>query len=268
MAIIIGDIHGEIEKARAFLEYEPEKEHVALGDFVDNIKKGITLKDELACLDLLLNSDAVLLWGNHDLVYTPESPWSCMSDHMLTLAEVDYYAGYSEYLKERFKENGDIFVRDVFTDRFLKHRYRIKAAHAVDGWLCTHAGVSPGIADIIPAEVISAGSSEIATWLNDEFQREMSVPVPLTCDGRPQRYGYGPLFQIDYCRFGSDPFGGIFWFDSIREKTNPSPLVGRQIFGHTPVSLPQIGDHWINLNNQEGGLFVYDTEKDCLVNVG
>ncbi len=30
MAIIIGDIHGDIEKAEVFLEFEPEKEHVAL----------------------------------------------------------------------------------------------------------------------------------------------------------------------------------------------------------------------------------------------
>ncbi|OGU15467.1 MAG: hypothetical protein A2076_19005 [Geobacteraceae bacterium GWC2_53_11] len=120
MAIIIGDIHGDIEKAKAFLDYEQDKEHVALGDYVDNVKKGITLNDELACLDLLLNSDAVLLWGNHDLAYTPENPWSCMSNHMLTLAEVDHYSGYSQYLKDRFNQNGDVFIRDVFTDRFTR----------------------------------------------------------------------------------------------------------------------------------------------------
>lgn len=252
MAIIIGDIHAEIEKARAFLEYEPEKEHVALGDLVDNLKKGISLKDELACLDLLLKSDALLLWGNHDLVYTPESPWSCMSNHMLTLAEVDYYAGYSEYLQDRFKQNGDISVQDVFTDRFLPHRNRMKAAYAVDGWLCTHAGVSPGVAAIIPADVISAGSSAIASWLNNEFRREMLLQE------------HGPLFHIDISRFGSDEFGGIFWFDPLREG-EPSPLVGRQIFGHTPVQSPTLGANWVNLNNYDGEIWAYDTQINRLV---
>lgn len=263
MAIIIGDIHGDIEKARAFLGYEPQKQHIALGDLVDNVKKGITFKDEFACLDLLLNSNAILIWGNHDLAYTPESPWDCMSNHSLSLAEVEQYANQSDYLKGRFKENGNIFVRDVFTDRFLPHRDRMKAAYAVDGWLCTHAGVSPGIADIIPAEVISAGSTAISVWLNEEFHREMLIQVH-----EADHYGYGPLFQIDVSRFGPDPFGGIFWFDPVRENMNPSPHVGRQIFGHTPVSLPVIGDGWVNMNNQEYGFWVYDTEKDFQVNIG
>lgn len=30
----------------------------------------ITLKDELECLELILGSDAILIWGNHDLAYT------------------------------------------------------------------------------------------------------------------------------------------------------------------------------------------------------
>jgi len=69
MAIIISDIHGDIEKARAFLAYRPEAEHIVLGDLVDNVRKGITLDDELACLDLLFSSNTKTLWGNHDLAY-------------------------------------------------------------------------------------------------------------------------------------------------------------------------------------------------------
>lgn len=267
MAIIIGDIHGDIKKARAFLEYEPEKEHVALGDYVDSPKEDITLDEELACLDLLLASNAVLLWGNHDLIYTPEYPWRSMSNHSLTQTEVVRYADHSYYLRERFKENGDIFVRDVFTDRFLPHRARMKAAYSVDGWLCTHAGVSPDIAGIIPPEVLSAGSSEIVAWLNEEFQRELRVPRPLYSEG-PQRYGYGPLFKVHLSRGGFDSFGGIFWFDMFGEMTDPSPLVGRQIFGHFPVQEPEIGEQWVNLNSIGDGIWIFDTEKDCLVNIG
>lgn len=268
MAIIIGDIHGDIVKAKTFLEYDPEKEHVALGDYVDNIKTGITLNDELACLDLLLASDAVLLWGNHDVAYTTERPWRGATGHSLTQKEVSSLADYSDYLRECYEEEGDIFVRNVITDRFLPHRNRIKAAHAVEGWLCTHAGVSPGIVDIIPADLITAGSTEIAAWLNEEFEREMRVEVPVRYDGHPQRYGSGPLFKVASSRGGCDKFGGIFWFDPKREMTAPSPLVGRQIFGHTPVPYPEIGAHWVNLDNSEEGIWVYDTEKDDLMNIG
>lgn len=267
MAIVIADIHGDIVKAKAFLEYKPDKEHVALGDYVDNIKKGITLNDELNCLDLLLASDAVLLWGNHDIAYTPKYPWRSQSNHMLTIAEDDYFAGYSDYLREQYKKHGDIFVRDVLVDRLLPHNERMKAAYSVDGWLCTHAGVSPGIANIIPTEVISAGSFEIAAWLNAEFQLERYVRVPIACGDYTERYGYGPLFQIDLSRFGPDPFGGIFWFDPIREKTDPSPLVGRQIFGHTSVPEPIATAHWVNLNNYNEGIWIYDTELNCLVDI-
>jgi hypothetical protein len=35
MAIVVGDIHGDVEKVQVFLCYKPEVEHVALGDYLD-----------------------------------------------------------------------------------------------------------------------------------------------------------------------------------------------------------------------------------------
>jgi hypothetical protein len=69
MAIIIGDIHGDFPMTRAYLDYKPEVEHVSLGDIVDSRDTKVTADEELASLDLLLASDAVLLWGNHVLAY-------------------------------------------------------------------------------------------------------------------------------------------------------------------------------------------------------
>lgn len=267
MAIIIGDIHGDIEKAKAFLAHKPDKEHVCLGDLIDNIKKGITLNDELACLDLLLSSNTVLLWGNHDIAYTLESPWPSMTNHTLTTADIEYYADYSDFLKGVYEKIGELTVRDIFIDRLLPHIERFQAAYSVDGWLCTHAGVAPGIANIVPTEVLTAGSLKIAEWLNEEFQRERYVPAP-PHNTPPEHYGYGPLFQIDICRFGPDQFGGVFWFDPAREKSEPSPLVGRQIFGHTPVPYPELGAHWVNMNHYNEGIWIYDTDINCLVNIG
>jgi len=36
MAIIVGDIHGDREKAQAFLAYRPDALHVALSDYLDS----------------------------------------------------------------------------------------------------------------------------------------------------------------------------------------------------------------------------------------
>ncbi|KAA0894255.1 hypothetical protein [Oryzomonas rubra] len=69
MAIVIGDIHGDLPMAQAFLHYKLETEHVALGDFVDSRDPQVTFDQKLACLDLLLGSGAELLWGNHYLAY-------------------------------------------------------------------------------------------------------------------------------------------------------------------------------------------------------
>ena len=129
------------------------------------------------------------------------------------------------------------------------------AAYAADAWLCTHAGVSPGVAQVIPAEVLALGSGSIAGWLNEEFTRELKMFA-------------GPLFQRPICRGGADKFGGIFWFDPFSEMADPSPLVGRQIFGHTPVPAPDMCEAWINLNCFEGEeIWVYNTEKQELADL-
>ena len=266
MSIIIGDIHGDNDKTNAFLGYKPQIEHIFLGDLVDSRKQGVTLRDELDCLELIFSSEAVILWGNHDLSYIIEEPWGDFGKHLLTSDEYPFYAGQSEYLAKMYEENGNLVARDVLADRYQYQRKRMKAAYSVDGWLLTHAGVAPGIADIIPPDVIIAGSSSIAAFLIKEFRRELRTPVPLP-DECP-RYGYGPLFQIHSCRHGNDRFGGIFWFDPFGEITDPSPLVGRQIFGHTPVPYPDIGTHWINLNTFEKGIWVFDTEENCLIDLG
>jgi predicted MPP superfamily phosphohydrolase len=133
MAIIIGDLHGDLAMARAFLKYRPTDTHVALGDLVDSRAKS-DLDEEMACLDLLLNSPSVLIWGNHDLAYLPEQPWSC------------------------FGRFGEMAHRE----QYQAHRDRFVAAVAVDGWLLSHGGVSPRLAKLMPTEVLAGGAERIA----------------------------------------------------------------------------------------------------------
>jgi predicted phosphodiesterase len=267
MAIVIGDIHGDIRKVRAFLSYRPTEEHIFLGDLVDSRQDGVTLDDELECLDLILATESTVLWGNHDLTYTQEKPWRCLTKHYIRIADIEKYLSNNDYLRSLYEEDGDLFVRHVFQSRFEKQKHRIKAAYALDGWLFTHAGISPGIAKIIPQEIIESKDQEkIAAWLNEEFLRELSIPIDLTGEG-VQRYGNGPLFNVAYCRGGSDYFGGIFWFDEEAEQIDPSPLAGKQIFGHSPVSRPERRLNWINMNSVGEGIWVFDTKLDQLIDI-
>jgi hypothetical protein len=238
MAVIISDIHGSIIKVQKFLAYEPQEQHICLGDIVDSRGRNkLTMEEELACLDLLLNSPTILLWGNHDLAYLPERPWRC-------------YGNFGEM---------------AFRDRYQTARSKFSAACAADGWLCTHAGVSPKLAKLIPASVIAGGAESIAEWLCVEFERELIVPDPDVLRGEP-RYGKGPLFQIPVCRGGHHEYGGIFWHDAGGEQRLPSLLV-RQVFGHSPDVEPVRGDTWINLDTYDGEAWIYNTKTDAIVSL-
>lgn len=233
MAIIISDIHGDINKAKAFLAYKPETEHVILGDLMDSREYGISLDDELECLELILTSDAVLLWGNHDLAYTDKPCW-------------EPYA--------RFKG-----TYSPVSELIIPHQHRFKAAHAVNGWLCTHAGVSTRLSKNLPSIPLDSGDPEvIAKWINAEFQQHRLIPGKIV--GRYQYYGVGPLFAIHWSRGGDDQYGGIFWYDPQRELTKPDMRI-KQLFGHTPVPGPLKRDEWNNINI-EGGCWVFDAEED------
>ncbi|WP_085811951.1 metallophosphoesterase [Geoanaerobacter pelophilus] len=244
MAIITTDIHGKPAVAKAFLSFRHTELHICLGDLVDSRKRPPCFEEEAECLDILLQSDSILLWGNHDLAYLPERPWKC------------------------FGNFGEI----AFREQFDAARNRLLAAYSFDGWLCTHAGVSPRVERLLAKEVRTNDQEAVAAWLNTEFKREIRNRLPLH-DPNELRYGHGPLFRIPVCRGGTDEFGGIFWFDALGEQTQPSPVVGRQIFGHTPVPYPERGTSmdfaggpavsWINLNAIEGH-WVYDTQYDEL----
>lgn len=236
MAIIISDIHGDIKKARTFLEYRPDIEHVILGDLVDSYNYGTTLQGELECLELILKSDAVLLWGNHDLAYTDKPCWK----------------GFS-----RFPD-----ALPVISKQLIPHADRFKAAYAVDGWLCTHAGVSNTLAKVLPDMPLDTGDPEaVADWLNEQFLHQRQIQKN-TIDRQPY-YGTGPLFARHLSRGGDDQYGGIFWYDPHWELAKPDQRVN-QLFGHTPVPGPMKREEWNNINIA-CGCWVFDTADDSFV---
>jgi len=112
MAIICGDIHGNVEKVQAFLAYRPDQEHIALGDYLDSFYE--PQGRQLQALQLLLDSKAVLLFGNHDLHYLKIPPFICTG----------------------FQHNKEKPLQEIIE----ANKHRFLAAIAVDGWLLTHAG--------------------------------------------------------------------------------------------------------------------------------
>jgi hypothetical protein len=237
MAIIIGDIHGNLRKARAFLSYAPEETHVALGDFTDG--RGPCLQEQIQCLELMIQSNSIMLWGNHDLQYLTHCPWVC--------------SPFSEKRAETFRNRFDEAKRN---DRFI-------AAYAIDGWLCTHAGVAPELAENIPNEYRNCVDT-VACWLNLEFERGITLQNR-DAYGR-YRYGVGPLFNCAVTRGGDHPFGGIFLFDCFHEGVLPSSI-GKQLFGHIPRSQPEgvPGQWWALDVSQE--CWIFDTSQDKPVRI-
>lgn len=116
MAIVVGDIHGDIEKAQAFLAYRPDALHVALGDYLDSFT--VPFLQQVECLNLLMDSEAVLLLGNHECHYLRKPLF--------------HFAGYQLDHAAEFQ--------DILEYNLL----RFKAAYSFDGWLLTHAGLHQG----------------------------------------------------------------------------------------------------------------------------
>jgi len=269
MAIIIGDIHGDLPMAKAFLAYKPEAEHVSLGDIVDSRDPLTPFAAELACLDLSLDSDCVLVWGNHDLAYTWERPWGDFTRHLFVKdSEVPRWVDGNEYLTRLYSENeyGKLYYRNIFESRYAVARQKgqIKAAHAAGGWLCTHAGVSTALTAALPSAPWGSGDpSVIASWICEEFEREFALSRDLYHDPPLDLYGVGPLFNIARSRAGDDPFGGIFWYDSRLEGLAPDPRF-KQIFGHTMVEGPMRKGNHINIHIEDGW-WVFDTDTEGFV---
>jgi len=143
VAIIVGDIHGNVEKVERFLLHRPDQPHVALGDYVDSFTE--SFESQLKVVQLLTDSNATLLWGNHDLYYLSRAPWRS--------------SGYQQNHAPQFR---------VIFDELLQSR-RLVAAHWVDGWLCTHAGFAEGGKGLTPEGCCRGNSRHLADCINKHF---------------------------------------------------------------------------------------------------
>jgi len=163
MAIIVGDIHGDVDKAGAFLAYKPEVEHVALGDYLDSYVEPI--ERQLECLQLLMDSEAVLLLGNHECHYL-KYPLFQFPGYQLD------HAGILQNILEA-------------------NLHRFKAAYVADGLLCTHAGVNSKFTE----------RQRDVTILADTLNNSWELYLKHRLVDHQARYLYQSIFQFNFCIF-------------------------------------------------------------------
>jgi len=135
MSLVVGDIHGNYFKAKSFLEYKPEIEHIFVGDYLDSF----SATDEALCktYEFIMNSEAITLAGNHELHYLPNA---------------------TTYFKCSGYRTSPVFKHLVAT--YLK---RLRASYVVDDYFISHGGLSKKHGRIFD-DIYAANK-----WCNDEF---------------------------------------------------------------------------------------------------
>jgi hypothetical protein len=172
MSLVAGDIHGNEYKAKCFLEYKPEEQHVFVGDYFDSYVA--TDEQIVKTFKMIADSNALMCYGNHELHY---------------LSNAHQY----------FKCSG---IREksvpLFTHLLSSYKDRLKASFVVDDYLIVHGGLHKKLGEVFDTV------EQANTWINGEMDWYVNSPViPVSLSS---------IFNIGAIRGGNDAFGGIFWF--------------------------------------------------------
>lgn len=168
--LVCGDIHGNYAKAKAFLEYKPEEEHCFVGDYTDSFKA--TDEEIIKTMELIFESDAVVLAGNHDNQY---------------FRFAGHFTKCSVYR---------VYSADLFVNVIEKYKNKIKAAHVVDDHIIVHGGIHSQFGRAFD------NIEDICNYCNKEFEMFKITPPSRT---------YSSIFNISGIRGGWDQYSGIFW---------------------------------------------------------
>lgn len=206
MALICSDTHGNLRKVQEFLKYKPEEEHIHAGDILDSF---IASDEDLEkCFNTLVSSECVLLWGNHELHYLLDPPFTC--------------SGYRRY--------GEMLTYGAMNNAYSKlveaNKSRFRASIVRDGFIITHAGVHKSICKHM---------TNIQD-LSEYFNNEMTDFLNKIGTGS----AFSSIFNIGRSRGGRDDAGGIYWLDWKEEKVDKR---FNQVHGHTPSPEPKLIKH-------------------------
>ncbi len=176
MSLIISDLHGNYAKCKAFIDYKPEEEHIILGDFMDSYPASDA--DIIVTFKLAVDSNCVLLCGNHELPY-------------LSNAHAYFRCSGNRYSPELFH------VVNLYKD--LLHGSLVR-----DNYLLVHGGLSRKHGK--PFKTIEDASA----WINAEFAWYLAQPIA------PE--SLSSIFDIGSIRGGHQDVSGIFWCSIGYEK--------------------------------------------------
>jgi hypothetical protein len=172
--ICISDLHGNFYKAKCFLEYceKQKKQGIVIGDSFDSYIA--TDQQIVDTFKLLMNSDCIMLFGNHCIQY---------------LANAHPY-----FLCSGYREKS----APIFTHLIETYKHRMYASYVVDDYLIVHGGLHKRLGEVF--DTIEQASK----YFNDEMEKYINSPIiPTTLD---------PMFNIGTVRGGNETYGGIFWF--------------------------------------------------------
>ena len=104
--IFVGDIHGRVDHVEAALAMPGRK--IFVGDFVDSFSR--STDDMRRCLDLVLASEADILYGNHEMSYLMPKRHLCSGWRAETAALMAHYRKQIEARFVPFPLLGDLLV--------------------------------------------------------------------------------------------------------------------------------------------------------------
>lgn len=180
MALVVGDIHGDLRKLESFLAFKPEEEHISVGDICDDWTATDLQINECIKLAFKKSSNLTNILGNHDLQYCGfNSPFYCSGfrSHATTT---------SELIQKKLKN----FYLAIFRD----------------GYAITHSGIdayfSEKLATKDPETIVNYLESEWRDWLESKSKDKSK-----------------DIFAISRISGGKADFGGPLWarpkFDAI-----------------------------------------------------
>ena len=192
--LIIPDIHNAWHVAEEIIRNEKPDSIVFLGDYFDDFGDDWRVAKNTAkwLAESLRDETRTHLIGNHDLSYMAKNP----------------YLRCSGYDGAKHVE-----IQKVGIDWNVLQMYCW-----VDGWLCTHAGLSDRFLSLIRKNPNDSVEKVLGYSWNGLGKTLTDV-------------GYDhPFFHVGYTRGGDFPVGGPLWCD-YDEFVDVSGV--RQIFGHT-----------------------------------
>lgn len=170
MAIVISDLHGNLEKIQKFVDFQPEKEHIVLGDFFDAwTASDITIQKTL---EIAIEKNCSLVIGNHELLYLPDPPF--------------YSSGFRKQSQSMFR---DLLMANISKFQPLLIR---------DGYVLTHAGVGSGFFNSLKIKSKEKLETIVLEDWNDFLQNRTFSSIFNCSRARGGYHPFSGIFWHDY----------------------------------------------------------------------